>query len=93
MRNNHLRKKYGMTPDDLIALWSKQSGLCALCDEPMLQYGGKGNRRAVIDHNHDTGRVRGLLHDWCNRILGLFGDDPRRLEQAAEYLRAGLTPG
>lgn len=57
---------------------------CAICggDHP----GGRfGNWH--IDHDHNSGAVRGVLCSWCNTALGLLGDDPERMDRAAEYLR------
>ena len=53
---------------------------CQICNQT--------DRRALnVDHCHDTGKVRGLLCDNCNKALGLFRDNPKLLGQAANYLR------
>jgi hypothetical protein len=59
-----------------------QSGVCAICG------GGNGDRRLAIDHDHMTGRVRGLLCSACNRAIGLLRDSPDRFTKAATYLGA-----
>ena len=83
-RAYHLKKKYAIDLKDYEELLSKQQGLCAICgtDSP----GGRGKFFAV-DHDHGTGRVRGLLCLKCNRGLGLFQDQSSILERAATYLR------
>lgn len=62
---------------------AKQGGGCAIC-------GGKNNnrRRMPVDHDHQTGVVRGILCDNCNLGLGKFRDDSRLLRAAETYLRA-----
>lgn len=61
-------------------LLQRQGGVCAVC-------GRKPEERLVIDHDHLSGRVRGLLCSPCNLGLGIFEDDPDRLVAGAEYLR------
>ncbi len=62
-----------------------QNGCCAICGERYCR------KRFAIDHDHTTGRIRGLLCPACNLGLGHFGDDPELLVSAATYLREAAT--
>lgn len=65
--------------DDALADLKASTTECAIC----------GNQeQLVVDHDHNTGKVRGLLCNHCNRGLGHFRDDPMLLEFAAQYLYA-----
>lgn len=75
------RGKYGITPEQYVAMVKDQRGLCAICERPM-------TRHPHIDHCHETGVIRGLLCYTCNVGLGSFGDDPERLRSAAKYVEA-----
>lgn len=79
------RYLYGLEPDQYDAMVASQQGRCAICrtDQP----GGQSKGGWHVDHEHATGRVRGLLCTRCNQALGLFDDDPARLRAAVEYLR------
>ena len=57
-------------------------GVCEICGRT------NGARRLAVDHDHNTGKVRGLLCHRCNAGLGLFRDDPSILTLAREYLLA-----
>jgi len=63
------------------AMLAAQNEVCAIC------LGVDIDRRLAIDHDHETGVVRGLLCLGCNRLLGRFKDDPALFERAAAYLR------
>lgn len=76
---NSLLVKYGLSADDLRTMKNRQDHRCAIC---------RGKERLVVDHDHQTKRVRELLCDRCNRLLGVALDDPHRLQQAARYLRS-----
>jgi len=83
-RDAALKKKYNMEPGDYDALLEKQGGVCKICSSPET---GRGDQWFVVDHCHETGKVRGLLCNTCNRALGLFKDDISYLEQAIHYLK------
>lgn len=76
----HRLKPYGLGPEDFQRLLAEQNNVCAIC--------GGGARRLVLDHDHRTGRVRGILCCVCNLALGSFGDSEEVLVRAAGYLRA-----
>lgn len=71
-----------MRPGDYQLLYVFQDGLCAGCRRAR----GTGRRRLAVDHNHETGEVRGLLCSPCNQLVGHFRDDPQAFLRLAEYL-------
>lgn len=81
----NLKRNYGLTPNDFNAMWKQQKGKCAICDIE-LQPRGRTTDSVVVDHNHATGEVRGLLCRSCNHGIGHFKDDPLILKFAAKYL-------
>lgn len=74
-------QRYGLTLEQYEAMFLAQDGKCAICRSP----DPRGDHWH-IDHDHDTGRVRGILCGHCNPGLGYFGDDPERLAAAIQYL-------
>lgn len=72
--------KHGIELGELLALREKQGDACAICKAP------RGWRRLALDHNHQTGTVRGMLCYRCNMGLGYFRDDPELLARAGAYL-------
>lgn len=86
-RANRLRDSgYNITIDEYEAMQARQAGHCAVCGRiPSYQHKGK-QARLHVDHNHITGKVRGLLCSPCNTALGLLGDDKETLTKMLEYL-------
>lgn len=78
-----LMKRYGITAQQYDGLNEAQEGKCAICGKTCTT----GNRLAV-DHDHTSGKVRGLLCLNCNQGLGKFFDDPALFAKAIEYLTA-----
>ena len=85
--------RYGMTPPEYEAMLEAQGGLCAICEQPETSKRGGVVRRLAVDHCHETGEVRGLLCNNCNRALGMFGDSPATLAGAIAYLEARVPAG
>lgn len=84
-REKLLRRLYGIGLNEYAAMLQSQGQRCAIC--PATEPGGNSTSWHV-DHDHATGRVRGLLCVRCNLGLGYFQDDPDRLVRASAYLRA-----
>lgn len=85
-REAQMRRLYGIGVTEYDAMFEEQQGLCAICGmtEQMTRLGV--TRGLCVDHDHETGKVRGLLCAACNFAIGKFQDDPTRLRSAAEYL-------
>lgn len=80
----------GITVEQYVELYEATGGTCAICGKPETQLSGWHGEvmELSIDHDHETGRVRGLLCQWCNQGIGRFRDDPELLTRAAAYLNA-----
>ncbi|KKL81777.1 hypothetical protein LCGC14_1991340 [marine sediment metagenome] len=79
-RRKNLQRLYGITLEDYERMLKEQGGGCAIC--------GVAPKKLshAVDHNHKTGKVRGILCHMCNRGLAFFRDKPERLTEAAAYL-------
>lgn len=80
-RNSRIKKTYGITPERFSEMLKEQDGVCRICRMPM-------NPKICIDHDHVTGKVRGLLCHNCNVGLGNFGHLITILLEAAKYLQS-----
>lgn len=79
-RNGHLVRKYGITADEYDERLARQGGGCKICGRSLERI------RLAVDHDHKTGKVRGILCENCNRGLGMFKDSPELLQNAIQYL-------
>lgn len=78
-----LKCRFGITLEQRDKMIEEQAGLCLICKQPLTLEGWGG---PAVDHCHDTGVVRGILHRSCNAAIGLLRDDSKLLRFAAEYL-------
>lgn len=79
--NRKLLQKYGISLQEKIQLFEKQLGLCAICE-----FKFETVYSAHVDHDHKTGKVRGLLCLTCNHLIGKAKDSVSILQKAATYL-------
>lgn len=88
-RSRQLLKRYGMTLQEYETLFEKQGCKCGICGTSENYSGNTGPRKEwsfSVDHCHETGVIRGLLCNDCNRALGLFKDDKNLLAKAIAWL-------
>lgn len=74
--------KYGLTLKDFHEMHNAQGGACASCGQ-----GFVNSASTHVDHNHETGKVRGILCAGCNLALGLLREDAERIDALAKYIR------
>jgi hypothetical protein len=77
-----IKTLYGLTMEQYENLRTLANGICAICHRA---------ESLVIDHDHTTKRVRGMLCDSCNKALGFLRDDPDTAAAAAAYLENSRT--
>lgn len=85
-RDGFLRNTYGISLVEYERLHEAQGGVCAICRQPETHVKRGSVVNLSVDHDHDSGRVRGLLCNNCNRGLGFLRDDPSIVLSAAQYL-------
>jgi len=86
MREYDINRLYGMSLADYDKLFKDQHGRCAICNTHVNELSSKRKKNLCVDHCHETGEIRGLLCDSCNRGIGLFKDNPNILNKASLYL-------
>lgn len=81
----YVQRTYGLVPGEYNERLAAQGGGCAICaKKPRKRY-------LAVDHDHGTGRVRGLLCYYCNTAIGVFEFDPDTIRRAATYLLDSLV--
>ena len=79
-----LKWRYGVSKETLDQMYVDQQGKCAICNQFKTEYNKAGG--LYVDHCHNTGKVRGLLCNYCNTLLGMAKEDITILLKAVEYL-------
>jgi Tfp pilus assembly major pilin PilA len=80
--NKRLKHLFGITLEDYEELLEAQQFSCAICGVSECSTG----KNFAVDHNHETGEIRGLLCKKCNTGLGIFRDSPALIGNAYQYL-------
>lgn len=83
-KNHRLVTRYGITLEDFNRMMENQKGLCAICFKPEMSK--KAQKGLSVDHNHKTGKVRGLVCHRCNLVLGHIEKDVNILVKTQLYL-------
>jgi hypothetical protein len=80
-KREELKRLYNLTLEEYVEIYKSQGEVCAICKRNC-----KTKKSLSVDHNHATGKVRGLLCNTCNTALGMFLDSPVLLKRASDYL-------
>jgi hypothetical protein len=72
---------HGINKARYLYLYLECGGVCAVC--------GKKPKKLNVDHNHESGEIRGLLCKECNLAIGLIKDNPKTARKMARYIRGG----
>ena len=80
--NKILKHRYGITLEGKKGMYESQEGLCKLCGERLPE----DFRKANVDHNHETGEIRGLIHWSCNKLIGFVENNIDLVESVYIYL-------
>ena len=87
-RANSYKFKYGITLKQYDEMLEQQNGVCKICGSKDSK---RGDHRLMVDHDHKTGEVRGLLCNPCNAAIGLLGDNISTLQNAINYLSTNAS--
>jgi hypothetical protein len=87
-RRSQYKKNYGITLEEYDAMLLAQNGVCKICGNKETHKGAMGRPKPLcVDHCHATGKVRGLLCNDCNQVLGRAKDNTETLKKAIKYLK------
>jgi hypothetical protein len=85
-RRYHMKSNFGLTLEDFDRMLEQQNGVCAICEKEC-----PTGQRLGVDHDHVTGKIRGLLCRKCNSGIGQFGDSLDLVKKALAYLEASAA--
>ena len=90
IRKRHLKRKYNISLEEFNQMILDQNNLCAICNKPESRIHNKTNELQYlsVDHCHKTGKIRKLLCDRCNLMLGKYNDSIELFELAVKYLKS-----
>ncbi len=88
VRDRKLKKEFGISLEEYLSLSNEQHGVCGICFKPETTIHNKTKKaqNLSVDHDHSTGKVRGLLCSKCNTALGLLDEDPTRVISLLKYI-------
>lgn len=89
--NAYYVRNYGISLETYLDIAEKQNFVCAICGKENFAMRNTHSGGLLVDHDHNTGEVRGLLCHNCNRALGLLKDNPEYLRKAINYLESVTT--
>lgn len=81
-RHSKFMERYGLSIEEYENRFIKQEGKCLICS----RHQSLLLKRLRVDHNHETGEIRGLLCDQCNTAIGLFKEDTEIMKKAISYI-------
>jgi hypothetical protein len=85
------RQRYGITGPEREVILESQSGKCKLCKQ-IVEFDGTARQYSgCIDHDHKTGRIRGILCGNCNTWVGFLENRNINLDELAAYLNSSIT--
>lgn len=82
-----IANRYGLSQKQFNTILEEQGNCCKICHKPETKKRNSRIQRLSIDHDHETGKFRGLICDKCNRLLAAARDNPTILRAAARYLK------
>lgn len=85
-KDSDLRTRFGISLSEYGAMLVAQEGKCAICKKPETQTRKGVAKLMAVDHDHNTGKIRGLLCTACNQAIGKLNEDPELFASATAYL-------
>lgn len=86
-RHKELKKNFDIDLAEYQRKFAAQGGVCAICAQPETAKRGDKVKWLAVDHCHESGAIRDLLCEHCNKLIGFAREDVRVLEGAIAYLR------